>query len=59
MVKFPAKILMIWQPSPRQSIVIYLTLMLIFALLLSGCDLVDQLSNLGDSVGDLIGDGLG
>lgn len=59
MVKFPAKILMIWQPSPRQSIVIYLTLMLIFALLLSGCDLVDQLSNLGDSIGDLIGDGIG
>ena len=59
MVKFPAKILMIWQPSPRQSIVIYLTLMLICALLLSGCDLVDQLGNLGDSVGDLIGDGLG
>lgn len=59
MLKFPAKILMIWQPSPRQTIVIYLTLMLFFALLLSGCDLVDQLANLGDSVSDLIGEGIG
>jgi hypothetical protein len=59
MEKIPAKILMVWQPSPGQSIMIYLILMLIFALLLSGCDLVDQLANLGDSVSDLIGEGIG
>jgi hypothetical protein len=59
MVKFPAKIKIIWQPSPRMSIMIYLILMLIFALLLSGCDLVDQLADLGDSVSDLIGEGIG
>ena len=59
MEKFPAKILMVWQPSQRQSTLLYLILMLIFALLLSGCDLVDQLANLGDSVSELIGEGIG
>ena len=58
MVKFPAKILIFWQPSPRRSIVIYLTFMLFIALLISGCDLVDQLADLGDSVSDLIGEGI-